>query len=163
MIAFILLCVLVVAAIGVLVYVLIGRANATNQALNTPGTTESSAPPAAPVQPPPQPGQFTAFTVPESQQCRGSGPGPGKGGQEVDAQVAWATTNATQVWVAEGTTDAVSTDGEQVPLSGDQDSFPDPLPIDCGSKSATFTMTLVGADGAHVSRTWTVLITGRHG
>jgi hypothetical protein len=163
MIAFILLCVLVVAAIGVLVYVLIGRANATNQALNTPGTTTSSAPAATQPPPPPPPGVFTVFTVPASQQCRGSGPKPGKDDQQVDAQVTWATTNATQVWVAEGTTDAVSTDGEQVPLSGDQDSFPDPLPIDCGSRSTTFTMTLVGADGAHVSRTWTVLITGRHG
>jgi len=161
MVAFILLCVLVVAAIGVLIYVLIGRANATTQAVNTPGTTASSAPLATQPPPPPPPGVFTVFTVPASQQCRG--PGPGKDRQDVDAQVTWATTNATQVWVAQGTTDAVSTGGEQVPLSGDQDSIPVPLPIDCDNKLTTFTMTLVGADGAHVSRTWTVMVAGRHG
>jgi hypothetical protein len=166
MVAFILLCVLVVAAIGVLVYVLIGRTNGTLEAANTPSATESSAPPVAPAPPPPQPGQFTVFTVPASQQCRGPGNGPGGGPgkdrQEVDAQVAWTTTNATQVWVAQGTGDAVSAGFEQVPLAGNQDSFPTPLPINCNQRSMTFTMTLVGADGAHVSRTWTVTVVGRH-
>jgi hypothetical protein len=161
-VVFILLSVLVVLAIGVLIWVLIGRANASSQAGNTPGASDSSAPPVTPSQPPPPAGVFTVFTVPQSQECRGHG-GPGKQQQPVDAQVTWATTNATQVWVAEGTTDAVSVGKDQVPLSGNQDAFPDPLPIDCDSTSATFTITLVGADGAHVSRTWTVLVDGRHG
>ncbi|MDQ1551414.1 MAG: hypothetical protein QOD50_836 [Actinomycetota bacterium] len=161
LVLFILLSVLVVVAIGVLVWVLIGRANASTQAVNSPSTSDTSAPPVSPSQPPP-PGVFTVFTVPDSQQCRGHG-GPGKQQQPVEAQVTWATTNATLVWVAEGTTDAASVGKDQVPLSGNQDAFPDPLPIDCESKSATFTITLVGADGAHVSRTWTVLIEGRHG
>jgi hypothetical protein len=159
LVAFILLSVLVVVAIGVLIWVLIGRANTGSQAVNTPGATDTSA---APSQPPPPPGVFTVFTVPQSQQCRAHG-GPGKQQQQVDAQVTWATTNATQVWVAPGTADAASAGKEQVPLSGNQDAFPDPLPIDCAEKSVTFTMTLVGADGAHVSRTWTVLVDGRHG
>jgi hypothetical protein len=159
MVVFILLCVLVVAAIGVLVWILVGRANAT--ASNTAGSTQTSAPPATPSQPPSPPGAFTVFTVPLTQQCRGHG-GPGKDQQNVDAQVTWATTNATQVWVAPGTSDAASAGVEQIPLSGNQDSFPDPLPVDCTSQSETFTMTLVGADGAHVSRTWTVMIAGRH-
>ena len=159
MILFIVLSVLVVVAIGFLVWILIGRANATTQAVNTPGATETSAPPSTPSQPPPPPGTFTVFTVPPSQQCKGHG----KDQQDVDAQVTWATTNATQVWVAPGTTDAASAGVEQIPLSGNQDNFPDPLSIDCNSGSETFTMTLVGADGAHVSRTWTVLIDGRHG
>ena len=157
LVAFILLSVLVVAATGVLVYVLIGRASAP--AVTPPSSTASSAPAAAPSQPPPSPGTFTALTVPQSQQCRGHG----KDQQQVNAQVAWATTNATQVWVAQGTADAVSVGFEQVPLSGNQDSFQTPLPIDCSRRSMTFTLTLVGADGAHVSRTWTVLISGRHG
>ena len=161
-VAFIVLSVLVVAAIGVLVWILVGRANGTNQAANTPGATDTSAPPASPSQPPPPPGTFTVFTVPPTQQCHGHG-GPGKDQQDVDVQVTWATTNATQVWVAPGTTDAASAGVEEIPLSGNQDNFPDPLPVDCNSKSETFTMTLVGADGAHVSRTWTVMIEGRHG
>jgi hypothetical protein len=160
LVAFIFLSVLVVAAIVLLAYILIGRANAT--ASKPPGPTETSAPPAAVSQAPPPPGTFTVFTVPQSQQCRGHG-GPGKSQQNIDAQVTWATTNATQVWVAPGTSDAESAGVEQIPLSGDQDAFPHPLTINCDNKSMTFTMTLVGADGAHVSRTWTVMIEGRHG
>ena len=160
LVAFILLSLLVVAAIVFLAYILIGRANATPSA--TPGATQSSAPPVAASQPPSPPGAFTVFTVPQSQQCRGHG-GPGKSQQDTSAQVTWATTNATQVWVAPGTSDAASVGGEQVPLSGNQDAFPDPLAVDCDKKSMTFTMTLVGADGAHVSRTWTVMVEGRHG
>jgi hypothetical protein len=159
LVAFILLAILVVAAIGVLVWVLMGRANTSAQSANTPTATDTSAAPAAPSQPPSPPGAFSAFTVPSSQQCRGHG----KDQQPVDAQVTWATTNATQVWVSQGTTDAESAGTLQVPLSGDQNSFPDPLSIDCNDRSETFTMTLVGADGAHVSRTWTVMIEGRHG
>jgi hypothetical protein len=159
LVAFILLSVLVVAAIGVLVYILIGRAGTNTQSVNTPGATGTSAPPSAPSQPPAQAGAFTVFTVPPSQQCRGHG----NDRQEVHVQATWATTNATQVWVAQGTTDAVSVGVEQIPLSGDQNSFPVSLPIDCNSRSMSYTMTLVGADGAHVSRTWTVMIVGRHG
>jgi hypothetical protein len=157
LVAFILLSVLVLVAASVLVYVLIGRTSGNTQTQNSPGATTTSAP-AAPSQPPPPPGAFTEFTVPPSQQCRGHGGDR----REVDAQITWATTNATQVWVAEGTTDAQAAGSEQVPLSGDQDAFPTPLPLDCNSRSMTFTMTLVGDDGAHVSRTWTVLIDGRH-
>jgi hypothetical protein len=159
MIAFILLSILVVAAIGVLVYVLIGRADSTTQALGTPGATTSSAPSATPSQPPAPAGLFTVFTTPKIQECRGHG----NDRQGVDAQVTWATTNATQVWVAQGTGDAAAAGVEQVPLSGDQKSFPVPLPLNCDSGSMTFTMTLVGADGADVSKTWTVIISGRHG
>jgi hypothetical protein len=162
MVAFILLSILVIAAIGFLISILVGRANPSPQALSTPGATTSSAPRTA-TPPPPPAGLFTVFTVPTSQQCDGRGGGPGKDRQEVDAQVTWATTNATQVWVAQGTGDAAAAGIEQVPLSGDQSSFPTPLPIDCNQGSMTFTMTLVGANGAHVSRTWTVMITGRHG
>jgi hypothetical protein len=158
-VAFILLSILVVAAIVVLVWVLIGRANASTGAVNTPGATNTSAPPSTP---PPPPGTFTVFTVPQSQDCHKHG-GPGKDQQEVDVQVTWASTNATQVWVAKGTNDAATAGLEQIPLSGNQDAFPTPLPIDCNDMSETFTMTLVGADGGHVSRTWTVMITGRHG
>jgi hypothetical protein len=161
MIAFIVLSVVLVAAVVVLVYVLVNRsAAASAPAMNPPSTTASSAAPAAQPPPPPPPaGVFTAFTVPTSQQCRGHG----NGRQPVDAQVTWATTNATQVWFAQGTTDAASAGFERVPLSGNQDSFPTPVPIDCDSRSMTFTMTLVGADGAHVSRTWTVMVASHRG
>jgi hypothetical protein len=163
MVAFVLLSILVIAAIGFLIYILVGRANASTQALDTPSATTSSAPPAAPAPSALPAGLFTVFTVPASQQCRDHESGPGMGRGQVAAQVTWATTNATQVWVAAGSEDAAAAGGEQVPLSGNQDSFPTPLPIDCNQRSTTFTMTLVGADGVEVSRTWTVMITGRHG
>jgi hypothetical protein len=162
MIAFIVLSVLLVAAVGVFVFVLISRSSdGTAQASNSPSaspapsSTQRTTPPAPP---PPPPGVFTTFVVPPSQQCTGRG----NRRQNVDAQVTWATQNATQVWVAPGTGDAVSAGLEQVPLSGDQDSLPSPLAINCNAGSMTFTMTLIGADGAHVSRTWTVMVTDRH-
>jgi hypothetical protein len=163
MIAFIVLLVLLLAAIGVLAYVLVTRGStATAQPSNSPSASPApvASQPTTPPAPPP-PGVFTSFVVPPSQQC--SGHGNRRQSQETDAQVTWATTNATQVWVAQGTADAASAGLEQVPLSGNQDSFPTPLPIDCNQRSMTFTMTLIGADGVHVSRTWTVQIERHRG
>ncbi|HEX4401251.1 MAG TPA: hypothetical protein VHZ98_07995, partial [Galbitalea sp.] len=75
MVAFILLSILVIAAIGFLISILVGRANPSPQALSTPGATTSSAPRTA-TPPPPPAGLFTVFTVPTSQQCDGRGGGP---------------------------------------------------------------------------------------
>jgi hypothetical protein len=157
-VAFVIVAVLVVAASGVLAWVLLTRSATSGPgALTspTPGTTSAPAPAPAPQ---PAAGSFTSFTVPVTQQCNGHG----KHGSSTEAQVAWATANATSVWVVEGTGDAASTGVEQVPLSGDQNSLPYPLELDCSRPSMTFTLTLVGRDGGHVSQTWTVLILGRH-
>lgn len=161
-IAFAVLSVVVVAAIGVLVYVLVDRTNSNPPSSTAPAATATIAPPLSPTQPPAAavaPGTFTVFTVPPSQECRGHG----KGRQAADVQVTWETSNATQVWVAPGMADAATVGSQQVPLSGNQDSFSSPLALDCNGRSNTFTMTLIGADGAHASRTWTVLVSDHHG
>jgi hypothetical protein len=77
-------------------------------------------------------------------------------------QVSWSTSNATEVWIAAGSGDAATVGTEQVPLTGNQDSLSMPLELNCDSRSTTFTLTLIGDDGGHVSKTWAVAI-DRHG
>ena len=167
-IAFIVLAVVLVAAVVVLANILISRANAP-VALPT-GTPTTSAPspsndvsptPTFTIQPTPvvQPaGSFTTFAAAPTGRCDGRG----RRDQQPNVQVTWGTLNATQVWVGTGTGDPVGV-GEQVPLAGDQDSFPTPLTLHCNGQAQEFTMTLVGADGGHVSHTWSVTVTRQRG
>lgn len=139
MIAFIVVAVLVFIALAILGTILIGRtgspsASASNSASTTPTTA----------------GAFTSFSAPSSATC-------GDHGAPSTLAVTWATTGAKQVWVARGSGDAASS-GEQVPLAGNQSTFKTPLPIDCTGSADVFTMTLVGENGAHVSRTWSVTV-----
>ena len=152
LVAFIIVAVLVVAASGLLVYILVSRGGVAPSAVTTPPPSTTSATPSSPPPPPPPPGEFTSFAAPETQRCNSHG----KGHQNTDLQVSWSTTDATEVWIAAGTEDAVSAGTEQVPLAGNQDSLPMPLELDCSSRTSTFTLTLVGDDGGHVSKTWTV-------
>jgi hypothetical protein len=157
MIAFIVVAALVVATLAVLAFVLLARMGQQDPAgIGSPST--STSPPASSPSAQPLPGRFTTFAAPPTQPCDRHG----KGHQQITAQVTWATTDSVQVWIAEGTEDASTAGGEQVPLSGNQDSVPVPLVLDCSSKSMTFTLTLVGNDGGHVNRTWTVGIESRH-
>jgi hypothetical protein len=160
MIAFIVLAVVLVMAMGALAWILVTKT--TIGAAAPPSTappSASSTPSSTPSDPPAPPqGAFTAFQVPASQQCGGHG----RRHQQTNAQVTWATENSAQVWVAQGSQDALAARGEQVPLSGDQDAFPHPLRLNCDSSSMTFTMTLIGDDGVHVSRTWTIAIVRSH-
>ena len=160
LIAFVIVAVLVVAASGLLAFILLTRAGQSPAAAasSTPPPTNAAPTSAAPIATPLPPGQFTRFDTPKAQQCRGRG----KDRQPVAARVSWATVNATEVWVTEGTADAVTAGQEQAPVSGNQDALPDPLLIDCSKPTMTFTMTLVGRDGAHVSHTWTVATQSRH-
>lgn len=48
----------------------------------------------------------------------------------------------------------------QIPLNGDQADFPYEQTVDCADDSNVYTITLVGPDGKHVSKSWTVAITG---
>jgi hypothetical protein len=167
---FVILCVLVVAAIVVLVVVLASRGSVAQPgALATPSIspTASAPPPPAPtatVPPAPAP-TFTSLRAAAMQQdCfRGGhghgGHGPGKHGDDTatpSIRVSWQTANASEVWVAKGPGDAAGARGVKLPTSGDQGDFPSPVTYDCTERSETFTMTLVGADGQHVSRSWTV-------
>jgi hypothetical protein len=153
LVAFIIVAVLVVAAAGLLAYILISRGGVAPSAATTPPpSTTTSTTSSSPAPPPPPPGEFTSFAAPDTQRCDSHG----KGHKSTELEVSWSTANATEVWIAVGTEDAVSAGTEQVPLAGNQDSLPVPLELDCASRTSTFTLTLVGDDGGHVSKTWTV-------
>jgi hypothetical protein len=165
----VILAILVVAAIVVLVVVLIGRASPIAAPTSTGSASASAstapAPPAPSNTTPPAPapapaGSFTSFVAqPQQAGCFG---GRGRDGKNTEVQVSWATQNAVSVWVATGTSDAADAGTMQIPASGDQSDFPQPLLYDCSQQTNTFTMTLVDANGAHVSKTWTVTLRDRH-
>jgi hypothetical protein len=48
----------------------------------------------------------------------------------------------------------------EVPLAGDESDFEFDQNFPCNQETAQFTITLVGDDGEHVSKTWTVENTG---
>jgi hypothetical protein len=165
-VAFVLVAIVLIAASGFLLYLVFGRAAGpiaaptsaptTSQAAPSPRATASSPPSATPTAAPPSAGTFTSLSAAPTAQCAGHG----RHRQPVDLQVTWSTANATQVWVADGSADAVKA-GEQIPLDGTQDSFPTAVPINCAEAVNTFTMTLVGADGTHISQSWTVTVSRR--
>lgn len=139
----------------------------------TPGASprqDSSTPPSASPapsanNPPPAPPQatmprFTQFTAPASQMC--SAGGPGVAPTRPTFTVSWATADAVEAWFINGTDDAKDSGFMQIPLSGDQDDFPYEQPAECSDGSNVYTITLVGSDGTHVNKTWTVAITGDH-
>jgi hypothetical protein len=152
-VAFIIVAVLVVVASGVLVYELVGRGGPAA----APGTTQGPATASQTATPLPA-GAFTNLQTATTAQCQGHG----KGHRSVDIQFSWSTTDATQVWVAPGSGDAQTAGGQQVPLSGNQDSLTTPLTVSCDARDAAFTLTLVGADGAHQSRSWTVAVDSKN-
>jgi hypothetical protein len=184
-IAFIVLSVLVAASVVVLVAVLQSRDTNGLSLQSAPPTTATPVQTQAPVAPstpgtqptPPQAApapavapSFTTFTVPRMERgCSntgngnrgGDGDGGGQGqGQPASIQVAWATANAAEVWIVQGTSDAANAQVMQLPTSGNQSDFPNPIAYDCSQPTNTFTMTLVGSDGVHVSRSWTVINRG---
>ncbi|MEO6941677.1 MAG: hypothetical protein ABI238_01560 [Terrimesophilobacter sp.] len=125
----------------------------------TPSETPSASPSAAPSPPPHATGpRFTNFVVPKTQNC--SAGGPGVGPTHPNVTVTWATAGADTAWFVNGTSDAADSQFMQIPLSGNQDDFTFPQQIGCSTDSATFTITLVGADGKHLSKSWTVTLTG---
>ncbi len=123
----------------------------------SPSETPSASPSAT--QPPaPQGPRFTTFNVPESQHC--SAGGPGVPPTRPIVTVSWATAGTDQAWFVNGTSDAADAQFMQIPLNGNQNDFQNPQEINCSSDKATFTITLVGPDGKHVNKSWTVSLTG---
>lgn len=98
------------------------------------------------------------FDAPASQRC--SAGGPGFPPTRPSFTVAWATAGADEAWFVNGTSDAKDSGYLQIPLNGSQGDFAYEQTVDCGDSSNVYTITLVGPDGTHVSKTWTVEITG---
>ena len=158
---FVILAVLVVAAIVVLIVILDGRLSAqsaappsaspsvSSSAVSAPAPTKTTAPPP----PPAAAGAFTSFTVPQSQG------GCGRHGTPT-VMVSWATSNAKTVWIQTGTVDAAAGGGTELPLTGNQSDVPDSFTLDCSQRFNTYSITLVGDNGGHVSKTWTIRVGG---
>ncbi len=67
------------------------------------------------------------------------------------------------MWFIFGNSDAADAGAFPMPLSGNQDDVYDAgskVEYPCGAASAEFTLTVVGNNGQHVSKTFTVTNTG---
>jgi hypothetical protein len=74
--------------------------------------------------------------------------------------VSWNTTDAQEAWFATGAGDAADEHLMEIPVQGDEGDFAEPQYFPCDTLSSKYTITLVSADGSHVSKTWTVLNQG---
>ena len=127
----------------------------------TPSATPSATPPPPPPPPPQETGpRFKTLNYPSSQSC--SAGGPSFPATRPTFTVSWSTAGADEAWFVNGTDDAANSGYMQIPLNGNQGDFPYEQIVDCSDGSNTYTITLVGPDGKHVSRSWTVTITGDH-
>jgi hypothetical protein len=118
----------------------------------TPSESNTTAPP-----PPPPPSTDPAFTKFVKQtsinSCSG---GPYYTGAPPIIEVTWATVRTDSAWIIQGTDDAADAKFMQIPVSGNQSNFPYEIDFACGSPSATYTITIVGSNGKHLSKSWTI-------
>jgi hypothetical protein len=129
--------------------------SATPTATPTPTQTATAAPP-----PPPETGPaFSQFNVRSSQGGCSMG-GPGFDPTYPVVQVQWKAVRADEAWIVTGTSDAVDSGFMQIPLNGDQNDFQYPVTLQCNQDATTFTITLLGSNGEHLSKSWTVQNTG---
>lgn len=120
----------------------------------TPTPTPTQAPPPPP--PPDNTPAFTSFNFNGSVFCNASFP-PGY----VPPVIAfnYQTKNASSVWFLFGEGDAANAAAFPMPLSGNQDDVyggGSSIPYPCYQPQEKFTLTIVGTNGQHVSRTFTV-------
>jgi hypothetical protein len=167
---------ILVAAIVVLVVVLVTRGNANQVvalATDTPTpTTGASQPPPPPsptptptvshtTAPPPPPQStdpaFTKFVVQTAINSCSSG--PYYTGTPPTVKVTWATIRAASAWIVQGTSDAADSGFMKIPVDGNETNFPYSIDFQCDTPSSTYTITLVGNNGKHVSKHWTVMNT----
>ena len=103
--------------------------------------------------------RLTSFDAPTSEG------GCSKGGPATElvrplVTVSWNSASAISAWYVNGSSDAAAAAYLQIPLAGDETDFEYDQVFPCNQESATFTITLVGDHGEHVSKTWTVENTG---
>ncbi|HEY5230371.1 MAG TPA: hypothetical protein VIJ11_05730 [Galbitalea sp.] len=123
---------------------------------STPTPTPVASHTTAPPPPPPQStdAAFTKFIVQTAINSCSSG--PYYTGTPPTVNVTWATIRADSAWIVQGTSDAAVSGFMQIPLNGNQSSFAYSLDFSCGEPSDTYTITLVGSNGKHVSKSWTI-------
>lgn len=102
----------------------------------------------------PSGGSFTSLQPTSPVMCSTGGPYT----QPVrpDIQVSWSTAHAQSVWIVAGTSDAADSKYMKLPTTGSEKDFSEPIGYQCSQKSEVFTLTLVGDDGTHVSKQFTI-------
>jgi hypothetical protein len=165
---------LILVGIVVIVMVLLTRPSGAPIAAGTnspiPSASATTTPPAPSATPTPTPSAshtnapppvqstnpaFTTFAPDLSKYSCSSG--PYYSGPTPIVKVTWVTVRTASVWIVQGTSDAADSGFMQIPLSGDQSEFSSPLDLACDPPTSTYTITLVGTNGKHVSKSWTVV------
>lgn len=154
-------------AVVALLFLLLGRGLNPEPSAGTspsPGIAASPSPGASPTSeavPPPPPAQdtstrFTFFEAPTEVLCDAGDEDNQPPKPEI--MVRWESANAVEAWYSPSNKDAKDDGYMQVPLSGSQADFTDEHLFPCFDQGPTrdYTITLVGPNGEHVSRTWTV-------
>ena len=103
--------------------------------------------------------RFTSFNAPTETECDAGD----EDGQlpKPPILVSWSSANAVEAWYSPSDEDAKDDGYMQIPLSGNQDDLTDEHLFPCFHEpSHPYTITLVGPNGEHVSRTWVVTNVG---
>lgn len=124
----------------------------------TPGEPEPAETEAPPAPPQSTAAEFTTFNPKKQVTCQEGGPffTP----DPIPVRINWATIRADSAWIVQGTSDAADSGFMQIPLNGSQADFQYVLEYPCPQNKATYNITLVGSDGHHVSKSWTVTNVG---
>lgn len=126
--------------------------SATPEPTPTPTPSETQAPP-----PPPDtsPG-FASFNQGQTVSCNNSPGAPGYTPPGISFN--YTAKNASSVWFLFGEGDAADAQAFPMPISGNQDDVYGGSTVEypCGAATAKFTLTVVGNNGQHVSKTFTV-------
>ena len=121
----------------------------------TPTASQSTSHTTAPPPPPTSTdAAFTKFVVQTAINSCSSG--PYYTGTPPTVNVTWATVRTDSAWIVQGTSDAADSGFMQIPVSGNQSNFPYEIDFSCDTPSSTYTITLVGSNGKHVSKSWTI-------
>lgn len=133
-------------------------AEPSNGQSDTPSPSDDGAQPNTGNEPTDQgsaPATFTSFEAPTTATCMAVPPEGQE--QKPPIVVTWSSANAVEAWYSPSAQDAKDDAYLQIPLSGSQADFGAESLYPCfHDQSHSYTITLVGADGAHVSKTWTV-------
>jgi len=150
-----------------LVFLLLGRSLGEGEVVAstspTPTESASASPTPAPSETQAAPVdnsvRFTSFAAPTTVMCDAGDEDNQPPKPEI--QVSWASANAVEAWYSPSNEDAKDDGYMKVPLSGNQNNLTDEHLFPCfHDETADYTITLVGANGQHVSKHWTVTNVG---
>jgi hypothetical protein len=127
----------------------------------TPTPTATATPTAAPAPPPDTSPGFASFNRTGTVECQSP---PSEGGGPVappnpQVKFSWSAKNAQSVWFQFGVGDAADAGAYRVPLSGNQDDVygsAGSMEFPCYQAEQKYTLTVVGNNGQHVNKSFTV-------